>query len=268
MRLSLALAAPLTAGALLLTSCSAASAPAPTAAGSTAPSTAAAPKGEVVGAEVDKAAFIARVDAAAASAKTVTATTDLTMVINGKTQQMVTEVITDSTDKAKTRASMAMTVAGQPLKYVVDGDTFYVSIPGVAEGKWIKMTKAQLEQAGQTVPDVNAAANQFSSLSDDITKIVYVGPETVEGVATKHYTLTVGSSALGDLAGTGTATPAPDSGKTFPYDVWIDQADLVRQYKLAVEDASGSFTMTGKQGKYNEPVTITVPDPAQVMTLP
>ena len=60
MRLSLALAAPLTAGALLLTSCSAASAPAPTAAGSTAPSTAAAPKGEVAGAEVDKAAFIAQ----------------------------------------------------------------------------------------------------------------------------------------------------------------------------------------------------------------
>ncbi len=244
--------------ALALAGCSApAIAPAPTGA-----ATSAAAKAEQAGGEVDKAALLADVGQASKSIKTSKLSTTTSMSLAGKPVTLRFDGAVDNTDPAKPKVAGTMDMGGGNMKIASDGTNFYMNLPTMGN-KWLKMSKDDLEKTGGG-PQVQDQGAALAAMEKSVKKAVYVGEEDVNGVKTKHYTLTVDMGKL--LAGAGASESA--TSKDAPYDLWLDANHLTRKFKFAMEASGTAATVEGLVTAYNEPVTITIPDASQITTLP
>lgn len=245
--------------ALLITGCSApttVSAPASTAAGGPAATTSAPTSAPAGGQEVDKTALLQQVAQAQAFVKTSTTTMDGITTTAGKTTPIKSVIVADRTDPKHLVAKTTMSAAGADINMIIDGDTYYMQMGGA----WFKLTKASIETSGVSVPDVTDQSTALKDMAAKVQKIVFVGDESVDGVATKHYLLTLDGSALSSLATGATAAPTTT---TIPYDMWVDGNSIMRKFAMTLKQDSGDFSMTGVMSKINESVSIAIPTNAQ-----
>jgi LppX_LprAFG lipoprotein len=136
---------------------------------------------------------------------------------------------------------------------------------GQASGKpWVKIdltdtsnpVGSMLSQITDTV-----GPGQITDLLKGLSTVTTVGPETVDGVATTHYKVSVDTSKLGSTLGLdpsqldGAALP-----KTVTYDVWLDSAS--RPVKLSM--ATTAFSLDLHFSKWGEPVHVVAPPASQV----
>ncbi|MFJ2648671.1 DUF1396 domain-containing protein [Streptomyces sp. NPDC087420] len=104
-----------------------------------------------------------------------------------------------------------------------------------------------------------------------------VGPETVDGAATKHYTGTVTLDAMrASLTGRDAAAKARQGKSLDEYedmgiermtmDLWIDpKADRTKQFRMRGAGKQGPLDLTVTFTHYNKPLTITAPPAARTM---
>lgn len=212
--------------------------------------------GAAAGQAVDKAAFIRDLGVGNAAVKTMTTTTEASIKMGETTNKTEMVMQIDQSVKDRLRAKLTMDIGIGEMAVVMDGDDYYMQM----DGTWYKTSKAQMEKAGQPIPDTEDQAGTLARLEGKIQKVVYVGPDTVDGVATKHYQLTLDGSAFGDLGTGATAAPTTD---TLPYDLWVDGNNVMRKFVIALKDDDSDITMTGVITKINEPVSIEIPKDAQ-----
>ena len=98
-----------------------------------------------------------------------------------------------------------------------------------------------------------------------------VGQETVDGVATTHYTsspsaaqISRGISENAELGGLVSGTDLSD----ITVDMWVDGGGLPHKVVAAMKLKGKPVTMTVRVSKVGEPVTITAPPAAQTTTAP
>lgn len=242
--------------ALLVTGCTApttVSAPAPTAATTSPAAPASAPAG---GQEVDKTALLQSMAEAQAGVKTSTTNMEGSTTTAGKTTPIKSVIVADRTNADHVVAKTTMSAAGADINMIIDGDTYYMLMGGA----WFKLNKASIETSGVSVPDVTDQSAALKDMAAKVQKIVLVGDESVDGVATKHYLLTLDGSALSSLATGATAAPAT---ATIPYDMWVDGNSIMRKFAMTLKQDSGDFSMSGAISKINESVSIEIPANAQ-----
>jgi len=208
------------------------------------------------GQEVDKAALLQAITQAQAFVKTSTTTIDGSTTVAGKTTAIKSVVVADRTNTAHTVAKTTMSAAGADFNMIIDGDTYYMQMGGT----WFKLDKSSLDKSGVPVPDLTDQSAQLKDMSGKVQKIVLVGDETVDGVATKHYLLTLDGSALSSLQSGATAAPTVT---TIPYDIWVDGNSIMRKFAMTLKQDTGDFVMTGVISKINEAVNIEIPKNAQ-----
>lgn len=209
--------------------------------------------------------------------------------------QFVSEVLGSLTDA--TTAHLKMTTTGGPSDMTMEGDVdysanppemsmtmtdpsqadaeigfrlvdgvIYMQMAQLGNGKWLKM-----DMGGKNSPlggglmdqmDPGAGLEQMESAIDDVT---YVGDEEVDGESMHHYTMKVRSQAFRDLQGDLGTTGGSKLPSVITYDIWTDDAGMMRQTELAMGDL-GSVTVA--MSNWGEPVDISAPPESDIMTMP
>lgn len=149
------------------------------------------------------------------------------------------------------------------------GGVVYVNSAGLGLGAvggkpWVKVdltdTSNPLGQMLANIAD-NLGPGQLADVLAGMSTLRSHGAETVDGVATTHYTVTVDTAKLGSTLGVdpgqlgGEAPP-----KTLAYDVWLDEAS--RPVKLVL--SSRMLGMELHFSRWDEPVRIVAPPASQV----
>ena len=251
-------AAVLVAVPLALAGCSGSQTPADQAAGSpsASQSVAASP---TPGQEVDKDAFFADVQKAMLEKKTYT----MSMVMENGGQKVTMTGAGDLSDQNRPKADMTMSTdgTGEQMHMIMDGESIYMQMPGVAEkGKFVKMPLQALSQAGgQDLSTMMNPAENLKATQAAVEKVVYSGPDS----GLHKYTVTIDPRKLQQAVAT--AAPSPSGvPETLTYDVWLDDARLMRKMVMTVEGT----TMTMTTDKFGEPVTIVAPPQESVTQMP
>ncbi len=139
--------------------------------------------------------------------------------------------------------------------YITGG--FFAMFSG-GEGNWIEF---ESDDATSLTADFGAdigAASPLDSYENDDVIIDEVGRETIDGVETTHYLVTIADDGAG-------------SADTEPFDVWIDGDGLLRQIttsQVQADDETGqdvNVQLTIRFFDYGEPVTIEAPPADKVI---
>ncbi|QKW11073.1 DUF1396 domain-containing protein [Streptomyces sp. NA04227] len=159
---------------------------------------------------------------------------------------------------------------------LIDG-TMYIGNgkpdPELDNKSWIKisMDEKELTEGEDGVSNQAeknpAAETSFLNGSKDLK---LVGTETVEGVRTQHYTGTVTLDQMRDSL-KGTSGPKRKSRekslkeyesmgiKTFTMDMWADEEDHTKQFRMRAKGAKGPMDLTITFLDYNKPVEVKAP---------
>jgi hypothetical protein len=99
----------------------------------------------------------------------------------------------------------------------------------------------------------------FNAFDGGLRKVTYVGSETVKGLALQHYKVSVDTKAALAAEGQPMTSGLP---KTLAYDIWLDNARLMR--KITFKMAGISTAMTAND--YGKPVTIKAPPASDIVS--
>ena len=244
---------------LALTACGAPATPSATTASEPVPASSAPAQ---TGQEVDRDQLLEDVTTATQAATTYVMDMTLNSVVAGKQVAGTISTQVDQTDPDQVNMKYVMDMGGEGIEMImVDGDT-YLKMGALGE-KYFKVSADQLDKVGVDTPGVGANSG-LSEVRQSVTKVVLVGNEDVNGVNTRHYILTMDASAFERLGGAGIKV----LDETFDYDLWVDDANLMRKFSMSVNAEGAPFEMTAIFDKYGEPVDISAPDPSMVAQLP
>ena len=162
------------------------------------------------------------------------------------------------------------------VELLLDSDTatMYIGASGFGEllgtdEPWISVDLGVLaEQAGVTLDDLQAETfidpTESARLLLDADDVTEVGIETIDGVETKHFRVTV------DLTAALAAVP-PQLGEEIPevelpgtvvYDVWVTADNQLRRAAFDVDVAGQGVSMVLDMTTSDEPLDVVIPDDA------
>ena len=210
--------------------------------------------------------FMNALVAAQAAVKTYTMDMAMETEMVGKATKVTSKGSVDQTDKTRISMLMDTDVGGMKMTLLkVDGE-LYVKMPLTGE-KWLKVPRSQMAQYEGTAGSTDLAAGLEKARSA-MKKVTLVGDEAIDGGNTRHYRITMDSAGLSQVTGSG----ATILGDTFDYDIWLDEAGLIRKVamdvKAEVEGKAVPMKMDGMIGDYDAPVTIIAPAREDVADLP
>lgn len=170
-----------------------------------------------------------------------------------------------------------------PVDSFVDGDVLYLRSPAFAQAttrkkQWIKLNLATLGSAqGSTdlsgILDASPTpANALAYLQGSST-VDKVGPESIDGVKTTHYTVKANLDRAADHASGSTRDAlrgviAQSGVRTLPLDVWLDGNGYIR--KVRYDEHAGrrqAAKVTMELHDFGAPVTIDAPPGDSVVDL-
>lgn len=136
---------------------------------------------------------------------------------------------------------------------------------GQVGGKpWVKVDLTDTSNpVGQMLAQIadNFGPGQLIETLKSVSTLHSVGAETVDGVATTHYKVTVDTSKLGSALGLDPSQlGGADVPKTIEYDVWLDSGSR----PVKVEMATSMFGIALHFSKWGEPVHVVAPPASQV----
>ncbi len=185
--------------------------------------------------------------------------------VAGSQTEIVMKGVIDQTDPANINMRMDMDMGGLAMKTLkVDGD-MYVQL-GATGTKWMKVPKDQMAQYESTTDSADLTVG-LEKAKGAMKSIDLVGEEAVDGVATKHYRITVDAKGLSSITGSDASLADED----FAYDVWLDASSRLRKVAMDVTArADGEdlpLKVAATMGRYDEPVSITAPAAKDVVEM-
>ena len=258
------LLAGLAAGLLLFNACSQ---PAPPAMQPTVSAPAASePASSDLGGTANADDVIARLEAARAQVRTYSMEMKMDMAVMGKEAAITMAGQMDETDQSNVKMVMDMEFAGMKMKMLRVDNEMYMKLDATGD-MWMKVPEDQMSQYESTTNSTDVVA-KLQEVRDSIKLIESLGTETVDGVQTTHHRISIDGSALSKLTG----SEGEIDADTFVYDIWLDDADLVRRVsmdlKAKIDGRNVPFKIDGRMSHYNEPVDIKAPAKNQIMDMP
>lgn len=172
-------------------------------------------------------------------------------------------------DYTTTPPEMAMTMSNpamgdQTMDVRLIDDFFYLNLGQMSQNKFVKI---DINDKNSPMGDMSQLTNSmdpvqsFEQFASGLDKVIYVGEESVDGEDLEHYVLTLDTTKVEMLQGTG----AQGLPKTLDYDLWLDSEDRMRQVKIDLGE-TGSVDM--KIFDWDEPVEIEAPAEDEITSLP
>ena len=182
------------------------------------------------------------------------------------------------------RMSMDFPIPGlgdASMEEIFDGQAFYMHFPDqlaqrMGGRSWVKVDLDALGKASgvdfkqMMRANQNNPADMLKALKGVGTSRV-VGQEDIGGAATTHYHADIDLNKVADRipdqhAAASVKQMFASTGMTsFPVDVWIDRAGLVRREHLSVNAPGAAMDLTISYTRFGVPVDTTPPPPDQVL---
>jgi hypothetical protein len=165
------------------------------------------------------------------------------------------------------------------------GDTAYLKMAffnmflGI-ETDWVSMPADDAESVGDLTAGINPTepTDFFAAFADlDEAVVEDLGTDTVRGVETTHYRVTVDVAALQEKGDTETLEAlelqGPIPTDELVVDFWIDGEGLARKFAMEIDgddveappgEGFDSMTISFEMFGFNESITVEAPDPATV----
>ena len=217
------------------------------------------------GEEVDAAAFGDALKASAEAATT--ATFELTMTaagmeISGEGQ------IDYQAEPPEMALSMLMPMLGEdPIEMVMVDGKAYMKMGALTDNKYVESDPNDPNSSmGDTseMTDLMDPLKSFGNFEDGLTKVVFVGEESLDGDDTEHYTLSIDTTKISgqfaDLADTGVEIP-----EELAYDMWLDGDNNIRKVTFDLGEMAAVELATSNWG---EPVDIQAPSADEITDMP
>lgn len=178
---------------------------------------------------------------------------DMVMTVAGATpMEMTTSGTFDNSDPKAPSSHMKIAVSGTEMEMIGVGGEYFVKMAETGD-KWVKVDADTAGQmAGSGSPDM---AKWVADSGDAIESVELVGDDTVDGVAVKHYRLTMKPEALKDL---GLGQEGTEDAET-DYQLWVDADGFTRKLDVAVTGIEAPSRIAATISEINEPVDIKAP---------
>jgi len=249
--------------ALALSACSGGSTPASKASAPAASSTTT--SAPTPGTLVEGSSFGPRVRAAVLAARTA----HIAMTVTGmKAEGDV------ATEAGAVREHLTMTLAGTPMEMILRDDAIYMRSPAFSVGdKWIAarsggtdLMSRQLQPVFTQIKGLDPA-KQVSSYVVGSQKVV--GQESLDGVATTHYTAHPTEAEMRRTLAPAMAGQMASVRLTdISVDTWVDARDLPHKIVTSMKVNGKDVTTTVLMSRFGEPVSIEAPPSSQTTTAP
>ncbi|WP_316523477.1 hypothetical protein [Kitasatospora brasiliensis] len=183
---------------------------------------------------------------------------DLTMDLSGSPMAKLLEPVT----------------GGPNVRYLYTKDAMFMHLGGkaVAGGgpEWVRYSKADMAKASGGSSDQLQSADPVQGVRTLIAggKITEVGPETVNGKATTHYSGVLSADDVAKATSQGMSQEQVDKLKqkltaagitSDKIDVWVDADQLVVKRREQAEAKAGTMDITVTYSDYGTPVNATAP---------
>jgi len=191
-----------------------------------------------------------------------------------------------NTDQSRSgRLKMNVEVSGQkvPIDSVVSGNVLYMRSPVFAQlglprnKEWVKLDLGQLaKQRGIDLSSfANASPTPASALAylQGTSRVERLGSDTVQGLNTTHYKVTVDLARAADRSNGSTRKALrrviqTTGQKSLPVDVWIDGDGYVRKVEYSQGSGNGKGAkVTMELHDYGAPVPVKPPPADSVVDL-
>ena len=202
---------------------------------------------------------------AAAQAEAGSAHFEATIEVTGQSGTMTGNV--DNVGELENVAmDMTMDIAGQQLDLVLLDKALYIQGAGISSDPrkpWIKVDVSDPNNPFSQLFEASNPSN-FTAYLEGVTRFEDQGPETVDGVETRHYSVTVDTAKMlkANPAFKGQDVSSLGLPDEVTSEVYVDSRNLPIKIAVAMGSA-GSFEATFS--KYGEPVDIEAP-PAKKVT--
>ncbi|HWU20695.1 MAG TPA: DUF6612 family protein [Nocardioides sp.] len=232
----------------------------------TSPSAASSAPGVAAGTSISKADMTAVITKGIGAIDTAHETLTMNTSAGGKQVQMTGEADVQMKPMAMT---MTMSLGGaQVQERFVDG-VMYMQMPGVTTGgKWLKLDVSQMSSmmGGSGVSDaLTNPLKMMDKMTGYITDATYVGADSVNGAAVKHYRMTIDlKSAMATMFPNLPSSATGSIGSKADEDIWVDSQG--RAVKTEVDFGTGS--MTTVLSDFGKKVSVQAPPASQVTTAP
>lgn len=195
-------------------------------------------------------------------------TAHLTMTTTGGSDAMTMEGDVDYSANPP-EMSVTMTSSADSSQQIglriVDG-VMYMQMAQLGNGKWLKMDlNGKNSPLGGGLMDQMDPGAGLEAMQANIDDVTYVGEEDVDGETLQHYRMKVRSKAFMDLQGDLGTTGGAKLPSLITYDIWTDDAGMMRKTELAMGDL-GSVTV--EMSDWGEPVDISAPPDSDIMDMP
>jgi hypothetical protein len=167
-------------------------------------------------------------------------------------------------DPSQVALDLSLAIAGQHLQLVMLDKVLYVKgapLSAVPGKPWLKVNAGATNPLSKVFNSINPA--NYLAYLNGITTYRNRGLETVNGVRTRHYTVTVDTAKMlaGNPALSGQSLSSLGLPKALTSDVYVDSAN--RPVKLSVGLGSVA-SIEAHFSKYGQPVQISAPPANQV----
>ena len=171
--------------------------------------------------------------------------------------------------------TMTATASGKSMNVVAKliGTTMYLQIPQLTPaGKFMALDLSKVPQTSPYVKLLDqyrklGPASMTSMFKSDVTALTYVGTAQIDGQTARHYTTTVNTAgvlkALGSLS---SSSALASQMKTVTEQVYLTDNQLPLRVTMSLPAPVGAMQVDFS--KWGQPVTITAPPAADVMSIP
>jgi hypothetical protein len=153
--------------------------------------------------------------------------------------------------------TMSLAGVGEGIEAIVLNSVMYLKLPMLSSSKpWLRM---DLNSGPMAVMRSLNTTSMLNGLKGALA-LKPVGEETVNGVSTTHYTVTVDAAKALKAQGIPSSSLGGTVPKQLTYDLWVSKDDLVRKITMSLS----SFSVNLNFSNYGKPVTVTAPPANQV----
>lgn len=172
---------------------------------------------------------------------------------------------------ATTASDIVLDQGGTKVEVITVGGTSYAKPPAAqnTSGKpWVKVSDSSSNEFVRALAGTLSLTTAATSIGD-LTGLLATagtspkddGAESVDGVSSEHYTLTIDPTKVTGALGSALSVAHT---KPLPVDLWIDAQGRPVQVKIGIPFGGKSLPLLVKISKFNAPVHISAPPASQV----
>ncbi|WP_211341519.1 hypothetical protein [Myceligenerans xiligouense] len=177
-------------------------------------------------------------------------------------------VVTGET-AADTAMQMTMEVEGATFDMMLVGGDFYMNMGPITQDMYLHVTgedasRAELEAMMEQLEQANISG-QTKAMDGAVSEVTELGTETINGVETHHYAVTVDLSKAKDLESLGIDKAAAKEMGTMEFEYFLDAEDIPHRVVTTIPDAGQDLVATMDITDQGEPIEITAPPADQII---